>query len=67
VTVLEQAVPAATWLRHYERAWLGKDLLGELAAVGQHDIDGRRIFPTSLAAARAYVGGPSKGASRGRN
>ena len=35
-------VPATTWLRHYERGWLGKDLLGGLAA-------GAVVIPQAMA------------------
>jgi MFS superfamily sulfate permease-like transporter len=45
VTSLEQAVPATTWLRHYNRAWLGKDLPGGLAA-------GAVVIPQAMAYAR---------------
>jgi SulP family sulfate permease len=45
VSFLERAVPAATWVRRYDRAWLSKDLLGGLAA-------GAVVIPQAMAYAR---------------
>jgi high affinity sulfate transporter 1 len=41
-STLQAHVPSAVWLRHYRRPWLGKDLLGGLAA-------GAVVIPQAMA------------------